>query len=150
MNRKAGAVLILVMTFILGGLAGGALYYIYRNQVTPATVKEIQTARPPGDIVEDMAKQLKLDDGQKQEMKRIFELSRERYRSLSHQFRPQYDALRKETDDQIRGILRENQVAIYDQLLKEGRERRKSPGPNNGNRGTGIMPPPPPPPQNHP
>ena len=142
MNRKAGAVLVLVATFILGGLAGGVLHYIYRNQVTPATVAQGQSARPPGDIVQDMAKSLGLDDGQKQELKRIFEQSREKYRTLSLQFRPQYDALRKETDEQIRRILRKDQVALYDRLLMEGRERHKSPGPNLGPKGNGMIPPP--------
>lgn len=141
MNRKTGAVLVLVATFLLGGLAGGVLHYIFRNQVTPATVTQVQSARPPGDIVQDMAKSLGLDDGQKQELRRIFEQSRERYRTLSLQFRPQYDALRRETDEQIRLILRKDQIALYDRLLKEGRERHKSPGPNIGSRGNGKMPP---------
>ena len=149
MNRKTGAVLVLVATFLLGGLAGGVLHYIFRNQVPPATVAQVQSARPPGDIVQDMAKSLGLDDGQKQELRRIFEQSRERYRTLSLQFRPQYDALRRETDEQIRLILRKDQVALYDRLLKEGRERHKSPGSNIGSRGIGKIPPPqPPPPRN--
>jgi uncharacterized membrane protein len=149
MNRKIGAVLVLVATFILGGLAGGVLHYLYRNQVAPTTVAQVQSARPPGDIVQDMAKSLGLDDGQKQELRRIFEQSREKYRALSLQFRPQYDALRRETDGQIRRILRKDQVALYDQLLKEGRERHKSTGPNIGPKGNGRMPPPQPlPPRN--
>jgi|WetSurMetagenome_2_1015567.scaffolds.fasta_scaffold04572_4 hypothetical protein len=141
MNRKTGAVLVLVGTFVLGGLAGAVLNYIYRNQVIPSTTKEFQSARPPGDIVEDMAKSLKLDDGQRQELIHIFEQSRERYRALSLQFRPQYDALQRETDDQIRKILREDQVALFDRLLKEGRERHKLPASKAGDRGIGEKPP---------
>jgi hypothetical protein len=143
MNRKIGAVLVLVTTFILGGFAGGILHYIYRDQAsTPWVDREVQPARPPGDIVSDMAKSLSLNDNQKQQLKQIFVQSREKYRALSQQFRPQYDALRKETDDQIRSILRPDQLAIYDRLLKEGRERRKMPPPNTGGRGNGRMPPP--------
>jgi len=141
MNRKAGAVLVLVATFILGGLAGGVLHFIYRNQVPPIPAAQGQSARPPGDLVQDMAAALGLDDGQKRELKRIFEQSRERYRTLSLQFRPQYDALRKETDDQIRRILRKDQVALYDRLLKEGRERHKPQGSSIGPRGNGLRPP---------
>lgn len=146
MNRKTGAVLALVAIFLLGGLAGGMLHNLYRNRVAPPADAGLQAIPRPGDIVEEMARSLGLDDGQKQELKRIFERSREKYRALALQFRPQYDALRKGTDEEIRQLLRDDQAAVYDRLLKEGRERRKLPPPSAGGPNRGMPPSPPPPP----
>jgi len=118
MRTRTSAALMLALTFLLGTVAGAVSLYIYRGHETVAATRN---PRPPGprDIVEDMSKALGLDASQKQSLGRIIEQSRERYRALSKQFRPQYDAIRDRSNEEIRAILRDDQKAKFEALIKE-------------------------------
>ena len=133
MRSKTSATLMLVLTFVLGGVAGAISEHLYETRI-----KNIG-ARPPGrigphDIVEDMAKDLKLSPDQKEKLKGIIQQSRERYRTLSVQFRPQYDVIRNETNQEIRKILTDEQKTRFEMIVKDLEERHKTrerrPGPN--------------------
>lgn len=134
MKSKLGVALILVAIFLLGCVSGGVSYYIYRNHFVPASAQH-----PPGparrDIVEEMAQSLHLDAQQKEKLNVIIQQSRQRYSALSQQFRPQYDQIRTETDQAIRGILRPDQQQIFTdtlekmESLRRGRPHEPNPGP---------------------
>lgn len=133
MRSKTSATLLLVLTFLLGGIAGAVSDYLYQTRFKTASPRP--AGRPgPGAIVEDMAKELKLGTDQKEKLKGIVHQSRERYRALSVQFRPQYDVLRDETNREIRKILTDEQKARFDMMVKDIEERHKArerrPGPN--------------------
>ncbi len=132
MRSKTSATLMLVLIFSLGVVAGAISDHLYQTRMRSVD------GRPPGrlgphDIVEDMAKDLKLSPDQKEKLRGIVLQSRERYRALSVQFRPQYDAIRNETNQQIRQILTDDQKVRFEALVKEIDERHKArgrPGPN--------------------
>jgi Spy/CpxP family protein refolding chaperone len=125
MKSTTSATLLLVATFLLGGVTGGIAHYLYRNHVASAYSRQPARRINPGDIAQQMAKELQLDEQQTEELRAIFKNGRDRYRALSLQFRPQYESLRKETNDQIRQILRPEQAARYDAFLKEVNNRRR-------------------------
>jgi len=133
MRSKTSATLMLVLTFVLGGIAGAISEHLFDTRFKSAA------ARPPGrfgprDIVEDMSKDLKLNPEQKEKLKGIVQQSRERYRALSVQFRPQYNTIRNETNQEIRQILTDEQRSRFDAIVKDVDERHKTrergPGPN--------------------
>ncbi len=132
MRSKTSATLMLVLTFLLGGIAGAISDHLYETRIRNAA------ARPPGrpgprDVVEEMGKDLKLSVDQKEKLKGIVQQSRERYRTLSVQFRPQYDVIRNETNQQIRQILTDEQKTHFEAIVKDidehhkARERRQGP-----------------------
>ena len=116
MKSKTTAALLLISIFLLGGVAGGMSHYIYRNHLRS---NPQQRPRIPGahDIAEEMAQGLNLDAKQKEQLRAIIQLSTERYRTLSRQFRPQYEKIRMEANDAIRAILRPEQREIFEETL---------------------------------
>ncbi len=125
MKTKTSATLILVLTFLLGGIAGALAYHLYRGQSSEAARRV--AARPGGrDVVQDMSKDLNLDPAQQEQLKRIMERSRGRYRALSEQVRPQFDVIRNETRQEIRQILRDDQKIRFEQRLKEVDQRHRN------------------------
>ncbi len=125
MRSKTSATLMLVLTFVLGCVAGSIGDHLYQTRIKNTSTK--QGSRPaPRDIVEDMGRDLKLSADQKEKLKGIVQQSRERYRALSAQFRPQYDIIRNETNQQIRQILSEEQKARFEKTIKEMDERHKN------------------------
>jgi len=125
MKSKTSATLMLILTFILGGIAGAVAYSIYDTHVA-APARRAGARSAPHNIVEEMARGLSLDADQKEKLKVIISKSRERYRSLSVQFRPQYDVIRDETRNEIRQILTEEQKARFDKKVREIDERHKT------------------------
>jgi CHASE3 domain sensor protein len=72
-----------------------------------------------------------MDSAQKEKLAVIVNQSRDRYRALSKQFRPQYDAIRAETRQEMRQILHENQKARFEELIQEMDSRRSGRRPPN-------------------
>ncbi len=128
MKSKTSATLLLVLTFILGGITGAVSFSLYRHHVNDG--------RPHRDIVSELAKSLQLDAAQRDEIRRIMDQSRERYRALDQQtkreyeaarlqMRPQYEAIRQETRQQIRQILHEDQKARFEDFLQSMDKQRR-------------------------
>lgn len=121
MKSKTSAALLLILTFLLGGITGAVSYSLYQNHVAAANPKP-NSSRDP---VNELAQALKLDAGQKETLKKIMDQSRDRYHALSQQIRPQYEAIRNETRQQIRQILYEEQKTRFEDFLKDLDRRHK-------------------------
>ena len=118
MKSKTSAGLLLVAVFVLGGVAGGLSHFLYENRIFSS---QPQRPRVPNshDIVEEMALHLNLDAQQKEQLKAIVQQSRDRYRVLSRQFQPQYEKIRGEANEAIRGILRPDQRKQFEATLEK-------------------------------
>jgi hypothetical protein len=103
-----------ILIFLLGGVAGATGYYIYCEHIR-TTVPAIPKVE---DVVEGMAKELQLDAQQKAAIKVIISDIRNRYRALSQEFRPRWEELRRESDDRINALLREDQKPRFEEFLK--------------------------------
>jgi Spy/CpxP family protein refolding chaperone len=128
MKSKLGIALSWIVVFLLGAVAGSVCHYIYQQRVKPPAFRPM-TPTKPGSIVEGMARELKLDDQQKEQLKSIFEQGRQRYLSIGQQYR----TARNETNEQIKQILRPDQRAKYEEFLKKAYTRppgRRPPQPS--------------------
>ncbi len=116
MKSKVGVAFLGILIFLLGGVAGGVSYYLYcEHQKTsvPKTIPKVD------DVVDWMATEVKLDGQQKSQVKVIITEVRNRYRGLWQDFRPRYDSLRKESDDRINALLRDDQKRLFEEFLKK-------------------------------
>jgi hypothetical protein len=111
------------LIFVLGGISGWVGHCIYRNDKSAAQAKDQEFQK----IMNTMARELKLDPQQKMLLKNIFDESRMKYRALNKQFRPQYVAIRDDSDDQIRKMLRPEQKTRFEELLRPYRPQKSTP-----------------------
>jgi hypothetical protein len=118
MKSKTSAALLLVAIFCLGCVAGGVAHFLYRASFASSAAPRPRVPNSH-DIVEEMALQLNMDAQQKEQLRVIVQQSRDRYRALSRQFQPQYEKIRGETNEAIRGILRPDQRRQYDATLEK-------------------------------
>ena len=132
MKSKWGIALSWILVFLLGAVAGSVSHSIYQERIKP-TVAAITPPKRES-IVNRMAREFNLDEQQQDSLKSIFAQSIQRYRMLGQQYRPQWETIRKETDDQIKKILRPDQRAKYEEFLKKAYAPppgRRPPQPNN-------------------
>jgi len=118
MSSKWGVILLGILVFLLGGIAGAVSYYLYCES---ANVKSSVSRTIPRieDVVEGLAQAMKLDAKQKEDVKVIIGESRNRYRELWRQFRPQYERIVQESDNQIRTLLRDDQKPLFETYLQK-------------------------------
>jgi hypothetical protein len=116
MKSKLSVILLGILVFLLGGIAGAVSRYIYCEHIKASVPKTIPRVE---DVVERMAHILSLDAQQKIEMKVIIGESRNRYRELSQQFRPQYEKIVQESDNRIRALLRDDQKPLFEEFIKK-------------------------------
>lgn len=124
MKSKTSATLVIVLTFFLGGIAGAAGYYLVNRQIMASSPRPPERSTPHN-IVEELAQGLSLNSQQKSQLKGIIDSGRDRYRALSSQMRPQYDAIRDQTRQEIRQILTEEQKSRFAKIVKDIDERHK-------------------------
>jgi uncharacterized membrane protein len=125
MKSRTGAGILLLGVFVLGAVTGAVSHSLYKSHVEAASSKSYPKWSSHS-IVDDLAKGLALDAQQKEKLQVIISQSRDRYRALSVQFRPQYEVIRNETNQEIRQILREDQKAQFEKIISEWDSRRKS------------------------
>jgi uncharacterized membrane protein len=123
MKSRLGIALLGILIFLLGGIAGATSYYLYcEHQKAPVrkTILKVE------DVVDWLATELRLDAKQKTEVRVIITDTRERYRALSQEFRPRYEQLRRESDDRINALLRDDQKPLFKEFLRKIREATPS------------------------
>jgi hypothetical protein len=116
MKSKLGVILLGILVFLLGGIAGAVSRYLYCEHIKTSAPKTIPRVE---DVVERMARVLNLDAQQKTDVKVIIGESRNRYRELSRQFRPQYEKIVQESDNRIRALLRDDQKPLFEEFIKK-------------------------------
>jgi hypothetical protein len=126
MKSRTGAGILLLGVFVLGAVTGAVSHSLYKSHVEAASAKS--RVKGSQKIVDDLALGLNLDPQQKEKLQVIISQSRDRYHALSVQFRPQYQVIRNETNQEIRQILREDQKAQFEKIISEWDSRRKSRG----------------------
>ncbi len=125
MKSKTSATLLIVLIFVLGVAAGSLGTYLVQNHVMAGGPQSVGHSGPH-DVVEELAQGLSLNADQKEKLKVIIHQSRERYRALSQQVRPQFDTIRNETRQEIRQILTDDQKARFEKIVQEIDERHKT------------------------
>ena len=116
MKSKTSIVLLGILVFLLGGIAGAVTHSLYQEYLKTAFIKATSQSM---DIVGSLAKELELDAEQTESLRTIFEESRNRSIALSQELWPQYQAIYNETEQRIKDILREDQRVRYEKFLKQ-------------------------------
>jgi uncharacterized membrane protein len=116
MKSKASIVLLGIVIFLLGAIAGAVSHSLYQEYLKAAFFK---ANSQPVDIVGGLAKELELDAQQTESLRSIFDESIERSMALSQEIWPQYQTIYKETEQKIKDILREDQRARYEEFLRK-------------------------------
>ncbi len=122
MKSKINVILLGILIFILGGVAGAAGHNLYWRY--------FKKSPKPVSFVDTLAGELKLDAGQKEKLKAITNETREQVRAAYARFKPQYEAInnelwslldeiRKESDRKIAGILQKDQKVLFEEFLKK-------------------------------
>ena len=113
----------IVAIFLLGFIAGGLAVNLYR----PGRANS-GDIRPPsgfhrGGGIEWVIKSLNLDDQQKQQVDQILSDTRQRLQEVHRASAPQLAEIRKQTQDQLKKVLTEDQWNRFQQAIKEHEER---------------------------
>ncbi len=123
MNRRV--YLYFVVTFILGVVLGAAGVYYYGwssgHWHHEGFNKEHAMAR--------LKRELKLSDSQAQQVSQVFDETSRKMRDLGQQVEPQFHAVREDARNRIRQILNPEQVAKFNEMMKQIDERRRHHGP---------------------
>jgi len=117
MKSKLGMALSWVLVFLLGAVAGSVGHSLYTRQEKPVVAQK--ASQKPGEILDRVATNLRLDAQQKESLKTIFAQSRQKYQTLGEQYKPQWEAIRDTTNDQIKLILRPDQREKFEAFLKK-------------------------------
>jgi len=104
------------MIFLLGGIAGAVSHSLYQEYLRAAFLK---AGPQPIDFLGNFAKEFDMDQQQTEELRAIFDDIRKSYIDLSIKIWPEYEKIRKETEQKIKDILREDQRARYEEFLKQ-------------------------------
>ncbi len=129
MKSKLGVALLWIAVFLLGAIAGGAGHHLYREHLEKAYSP--QPLFTHEDIIKWMADYLEMDAQQTESLRVIFDKSRGRYIDLAEEFRPRYDAIRIESENEIKNILRPDQKKRYEEFLEKVQSSLQNFSPEN-------------------
>ena len=116
MKSKASIVLLGIVIFLLGAIAGAVSLSLYQQYLKAAFFK---ATSQPIDIVGGLAKELELNAQQTESLRKIFDDSIDRSITLSQEVWPKYQTIYKETEQKIKNILRDDQRARYEEFLSK-------------------------------
>ena len=115
--------LAVVSVFALGCVTGASLDSAYRLQASDRARPEAR-GRHDKEALEDMKRDLSLNDNQVTEIRAILDQTRNEYRALRAEVRPRYDALRQNARTRIRALLNPEQQQRFDAKVAERDARR--------------------------
>jgi len=115
--------LVIVVVFALGCVTGASLDSFYRSRAVGSRA-ETRGPHGPDQFVENMRRDLNLNDQQSQQIRAILEETRNQYRSLRTEVRPRYDAIRQQARSRIRAALSPEQQQRFDAMIAERDAKR--------------------------
>jgi len=118
-RSRLGAAALLIASFVLGGLVGGAA-----TSVADRRSHKSRTDRPRPTYVERLGAELGLTDAQKDSVHAVFDRHQPAMDSLWESIRPQFQSERQAIRTQINGLLTPEQQAKYTELQREDSLRR--------------------------
>jgi hypothetical protein len=137
MNGRIRAITILIAVFLVGCLCGaGSLNFWAKNHGwAQSNMNGPRRGGSPNSIFD----QLQLTPDQQAKLKVILDESRGQIDAIRNGMRPQFDAVRDQTNLKISGILNEEQKKKFEQSIREAEQHR---GAAHGRGGFGPRMPP--------
>jgi hypothetical protein len=131
-KSRLSAFLYLLLVFLSGALVGAFAHRLYMVNTAltagggaagPARQENPEEVRKR--VVQEMKDRVKLDDRQVIELNRIFDQTRDRFDQLHQKMNEEGHKLRDNQVEEVKAILRPDQVSLYDQLRAEHDAARK-------------------------
>lgn len=107
-------------TFVLGVVVGSCAMFFYA-WYGGHWHREFDRQR----VVRRLTRELRLSEAQTSRVDQIFKDTAKSYSELHKQVDPQFDALRARTRDRIREVLNPEQLAKFNEIVRQADERRK-------------------------
>jgi hypothetical protein len=138
-KTKFSALLSLLLVFGSGILVGAVGYRLYMVNSVSMAPPGRPPQRDPEEVkrrlVSEMQQKVKLDGAQVQQLNQIFDQTRQAFDSLHKQSSQESRAIWDKQKEEVRAILRPDQLPLYEQYQKERdeqhrreRERRQAEG----------------------
>lgn len=108
------------------GAFGQRLYTVSRDVAKPPARPNPEVLRKK--LVDTFRDRLHLTDDQVAQLNAIMDETRARVEEIRHQNRPAFQKVHEEQDAKIRNMLKPEQQAEFDKIMKEREERRKQSG----------------------
>lgn len=129
-KNKFSALLSLLLVFASGVLVGAVGYRLYVvNTVAMAPVPPRPPQRDPEEvrkrIVSEMQQKIKLDDAQVQRLNQIYDRTRQEFDAIHKKASQDSRTIWENQKEEIRQILRPDQLPLYEQYQKERDEQHK-------------------------
>jgi hypothetical protein len=118
MTRRA--YLYFAVTFVLGVVVGGCGVFFYA-WYSGHWHRQFERQR----VVRRLTRELRLSDPQVHQVDQILADTAKSYSELHKQVDPQFDAIRGQARDRIRQILAPEQVARFNEMVRQADERRR-------------------------
>jgi hypothetical protein len=127
LKSKSSALISLLLVFLSGVLVGGFAYRLYNVSVVvgPNNGKRPDPEEIRKHIVADMRDHLKLDAHQVDQLQQIFDQTRDQFHQIHDKMNAEGQAIRTSQTEKIKGILRADQLPLYEQWRAERERERK-------------------------
>jgi hypothetical protein len=130
-KNRLSALLSVVLVFssgVLVGVVGHRLYTV--NSVTSGSTAPTRPPRPDPEevrrrLISEMRDRVKLDDQQLAQLNHIYDQTRQRFDELHKKGSQESRAIWDKQKEEIRAILRPDQLVLYDRYQKERDEQHR-------------------------
>jgi uncharacterized membrane protein len=130
-SSQTKARLIVLTIFVIGFAAGALSMNLYERFSSKGPSTELPPHGPTY-LLTKMDNKLDLSEGQRQEIKTILEETSEKYIEIRRdlqprvkEFEPRFDAVRQQSRDRIRAVLKPDQLPKYEEMVQESDRRRE-------------------------
>lgn len=113
LTSKRKAHLIVVTAFMLGIAVGASGQYLLSYQAPP------RPASTPADVTDELTRVLNLDQPQRLQVIQILSDCQQQNQDLKEQTRPQFQAIRENGRNRIRALLSPEQLALFNQWIRD-------------------------------
>ena len=144
-KSRTSAVLSVALVFLSGALVGAVGNRLYMVRSVFSNAGATQPQRPPErnpeevrkHLIEEMQHEVKLDDQQVQELGKIYDHTREQFYEMHKRWDGETLAAREKQTEEIKALLRPDQVPLFEQLHARHEAERKARGPGRKGRPDG-------------
>ena len=130
-SSQTKARLIVLTIFVIGFTAGALSMNLYDRFSSKAPNNEIPPHGPTY-LLTKMDNKLDLSEEQKQEIKTILEETNQKYIEIRRdlqprvkEYEPRFDAVRQQSRERIRAVLKPDQLPKYEEMVQESDRRRE-------------------------
>ena len=116
------AVVSIILIFLLGAMAGAlVMHRVDQRKIESVMKGEAGTTREF--IVTRLERELGLDSAQVEQLRMIIKETHAEMREVRKQYRPQIEDILKRSQERVRTILHNDQLASYNKMLEERKKR---------------------------